>query len=75
MVILNKPNSKIIHQGDEMFTILHIVNRTQFVNQNNTINRTSLGYMVQWCGGDKVVQENNKLLICSKIEDAQYETI
>ena len=75
MVILNKPNSKIIHQGDEMFTILHIVNRTQFVDQNNTINRTSLGYMVQWCGGDKVVQKDDKLLICSKIEDAQYETI
>ena len=75
MQVLSKPNSKIFVQGEEMFTILHIVNRTQFVDKTNTINRTSLGYMVQWCGGDKVVQHDDKLLICSKIEDAQYETI
>ena len=58
-----------------MFTILQVVNRSQFVDGNNTINRTSLGYMVKWCGGNHVVQHDNKLLITQKIEDAQYEEI
>ncbi len=31
--------------------------------------------MVKWCGGDHVVQHNDKLIIGQKIEDAQYETI
>ena len=75
MTILQKPESKILVQGEDMFTILHVVNRTQFVDKNNTINRTSLGYMVKWCGGNHVVQHNDKLLICQKIEDAQYEEV
>lgn len=75
MNILSRPESKIIVQGEDMFTILQVVNRTQFVDKNNVINRTSLGYMVKWCGGNHVVQHDDKLIICSKIQDAQYEEI
>ena len=75
MNILSKPESKIIVQGEDMFTILQVVNRTQFVDKNNVINRTSLGYMVKWVGGNHVVQHDDKLLIVEKIQDAQYETI
>jgi len=75
MNILTKPESKIIVQGEDMFTILQVVNRTQFVDKNNVINRTSLGYMVKWVGGNHVVQHDDKLLIVEKIQDAQYETI
>ena len=70
MKTLTKPNSTIIQQGEEMYVIKHIVNRTQFVDKDNVIDRVKLGYMVKWAGGNHVVQENNKLLIVEKIEDA-----
>ena len=75
MDILSKPRSKVIIQGEDMFTILDVVSRNQFVDKNNVINRTSLGYMVKWVGGNHVVQHDDKLLIVEKIQDAQYETI
>tara|TARA_R110002124_G_scaffold29466_2_gene102611 strand:- start:100 stop:276 length:177 start_codon:yes stop_codon:yes gene_type:complete len=58
-----------------MYTILDVVNRGLFTNSENVINKTQLGYMVKWVGGNHVVQADDKLLIVEKIEDAQYETI
>ena len=75
MTILHKPESKIIVQGDDMFTILHIVNRSQFVDDDNVIDRVKLGYMVKWAGGNHVVQKDNKLIIVERVEDAQIEEI
>ena len=75
MNLYTKPRSKLIQQGDDMYTILDVVSRNQFVDKNNVINRTSLGYMVKWCGGNHVVQHDDKLLIVEKIQDAQYEEI
>jgi len=75
MNLYTKPRSKLIQQGDDMYTILEVVSRNQFVDKNNVINRTSLGYMVKWVGGNHVVQHDDKLLIVEKIQDAQYETI
>ena len=75
MNLYTKPRSKLIQQGDDMYTILDVVSRNQFVDKNNVINRTSLGYMVKWVGGNHVVQHDDKLLIVEKIQDAQYETI
>ena len=75
MNLLSKPESKIISQGEDMFTVLHVVNRGLFTNSENVINKTQLGYMVKWCGGGHVVQNDQKLIIVEKIEDAQYEII
>ena len=75
MNLLSKPESKIISQGEDMFTVLHVVNRGLFTNSENVINKTQLGYMVKWVGGDHVVQNDQKLIIVEKIEDAQYEII
>ncbi len=75
MLTLTKPQSQILQQGNDMFNILQVVNRSLFTNDKNVINKTQLGYMVKWCGGNHVVQNNDRLIICSKIEDAQYETI
>ena len=75
MNLYTKPRSKLIQQGDDMYTILEVVSRNQFVDKNNVINRTSLGYMVKWVGGNHVVQHDDKLLIVEKIQDAQYEII
>jgi len=74
MTTLTKPNSTIIQQGEEMYVIKHIVNRTQFVDKDNVIDRVKLGYMVKWCGANHVVQHDNKLLIVEKIEEVQYES-
>ena len=75
MNLYTKPRSKLIQQGEDMYTILDVVSRNQFVDKNNVINRTSLGYMVKWVGGNHVVQHDDKLLIVEKIQDAQYEEI
>ena len=75
MDLYTKPRSKLIQQGDDMYTILDVVNRGLFTNSENVINKTQLGYMVKWVGGNHVIQHDNKLLIVEKIEDAQYETI
>ena len=75
MNLYTKPRSKLIQQGEDMYTILDVVSRNQFVDKNNVINRTSLGYMVKWVGGNHVVQNDDKLIIVEKIEDAQYEEI
>ena len=74
MTSLTKPGSEIIVQGDEMYAIKFILNRHMVVD-NNVIDRTKLGYLVKWAGGNHVVQHNDKLFIVEKIEDAQYEEI
>lgn len=75
MNLYTKPKSKLIQQGEDMYTILDVVGRNQFVDSNNVIDRVKLGYMVKWCGGNHVVQHDDKLLIVEKIQDAQYEII
>ena len=75
MNLYTKPRSKLIQQGEDMYTILDVVSRNQFVDKNNVINKTQLGYMVKWVGGNHVIQADDKLLIVEKIQDAQYEII
>ena len=75
MITLTKPNSTIISQGEDMFTIKHIVNRVHFVDGNNVIDRVKLGYMVKWAGGNHVVMKDDKLIIVERVEDAQIEEI
>jgi hypothetical protein len=75
MNLYTKPRSKLIQQGEDMYTILDVVSRNQFVDSNNVIDRVKLGYMVKWIGGNHVVQHDDKLLIVEKIQDAQYEEI
>ena len=75
MNLYTKPRSKLIQQGEDMYAILDVVSRNQFVDSNNVIDRVKLGYMVKWIGGNHVVQHDDKLLIVEKIQDAQYEEI
>lgn len=75
MDLLSKPNSKILQQGDELYTIKYVMGRHTVVDGDNVIDRGKLGYLVQWVGGNHVVQHDNKLYIVEKIEDAQYEII
>jgi len=75
MDITNKPSSQIITQGEEMYTIKYVMGRHICTDKDNVIDRIKLGHLVKWYGGGHVVQKDDKLIICSKIEDAQYEII
>ena len=75
MDITNKPSSQILTQGENMYTIKYVMGRHICVDDKNVINRIKLGHLVKWYGGDHVVQKDDKLIICSKIEDTQYEEI
>ena len=75
MLILNKPSSQILQQGEEMYTIKYVMGRHICTDKDNVIDRIKLGHLVKWYGGGHVVQKDDKLIICSKIEDAQYEEI
>ena len=75
MQVLHKPNSKIFIQGEEMYTIKYVMGRHICVDDKNVIDKVKLGHLVKYYGGNHVVQEQNKLLIVEKIEDAQYEQV
>ena len=75
MNTLTKPSSQILQQGEDLYTIKYIMGRHICVDDKNVIDRVKLGHLVKWYGGNHVVQSDQKLIICSKIEDAQYETI
>ena len=75
MNLLSKPESKIIIQGDELYTIKYVMGRHICVDDKNVIDKVKLGHLVKWVGGDHVVQNDQKLIIVEKIEDAQYEII
>ena len=73
MNTLSKPNSQIIQQGDELYTIKYVMGRHMCVDKDNVIDKVKLGNMVKWVGGNHVVQHENKLIIVEKIEDAICE--
>ena len=75
MLILNKPSSQILQQGEEMYTIKYVMGRHICTDKDNVIDRIKLGHIVKWVGGNHVVQHDDKLLIVEKIQDAQYEII
>ena len=75
MNTLTKPSSQILQQGDELYTIKYVMGRHICVDDKIVIDRIKLGHLVKWYGGGHVVQKDDKLIICSKIEDAQYEII
>ena len=75
MNTLTKPSSQILQQGDELYTIKYVMGRHICVDDKNVIDRIKLGHLVKWYGGNHVVQNDDKLIIVEKIEDAQYETI
>ncbi len=63
-------NYNIIYKGGEALEILNEVAIHMFQNKDNSINQRVLGMYVHEKGADRVVQRDNKLLICKTIEDA-----
>ena len=63
-------NYNILYREDEALEILNEVNAHMFQNRDGSINQRVLGMYVHELGANRVVQRDNKLLICKIIEDA-----
>lgn len=67
--------NKIIIRDNTPYDILYCFNKGTFQNKDGNINKKVLGMFVAEVGADRVMEINNKLLICKQIEDAEYETL
>ena len=60
----------VIYRENEALEILTVTNVSMFQNKDGNINQKVLGMYVYEKGADRVVQRDNKLLICKTIEEA-----
>ena len=61
------PGSKILEHNGEMFKLIAI-------HKDLGYDKEKLGYLVRYYGGDKILKNNNNLLICESIKDAEIVT-
>jgi len=64
-------NYNIVYYENEAYEILTKVSVSSFMNKNKTINEQVLGMYVNDWGGNRVLQKENKFLICKPIEEAK----
>jgi len=60
----------ILFRNGEAIEIIKEIAIHMFQNRDGSINQRVLGMYVHELGADRVVQRDNKLLICKIIEDA-----
>lgn len=65
--------NKIIIRNNIPYDILYQLPPRLFKNKDGSMNKKVLGMFVAEVGADKVIEVNNKLLICKTVEDAQLE--
>ena len=64
-------NHNIIYKDGLAFEILKEISAHMFQNRDGSINQQVLGMYVNDWDGDRVLQRDNKFLICKTIEEAQ----
>jgi len=64
-------NYNIIYYENDAYKVIHDIAIHMFLNKNKSINQQVLGLYVHEWQADKVLQKDNKFLICKKIEEAQ----
>ena len=64
-------NYNIIYYENDAYEVIHDIAIHMFQNKNGTVNQKVLGMYVHELKADKVLQKDNKFLICKKIEEAQ----
>ena len=64
-------NYNIVYYENNAYQILTDIAIHNFQNKNKSINQQVLGLYVNHWGADKVLQKDNKFLICKQIEEAQ----
>ncbi len=63
-------NYNIAYNGDIAYKILRKLPIHNFLNKDNQINQQVLGLWVKYLGGNQVLKQENKFLICEIIEEA-----
>ena len=64
-------NYNIIYYENDAYEVIHDIAVHMFQNKNGTVNQKVIGMYVHELKADKVLQKDNKFLICKKIEEAQ----
>ena len=64
-------NYNIIYKDGLAFEILKEISAHMFANKDGSINQQILGMYVNDWEGDRVLQREDKFLICRTIEEAQ----
>jgi|TARA_R110001592_G_scaffold362414_1_gene676139 hypothetical protein len=63
-------NKELIAKDNKMYEIINILSSHMFANKDGSINQHILGMYVHENGGSRVLQRENKLLICKEVEEA-----
>ena len=64
-------NYNIIYYENDAYEVIHDISIHMFQNKDKSVNQQVLGMYVHEWQADKVLQKDNKFLICKKIEEAQ----
>ena len=64
-------NRELITKDDKMYEVVSSVSSHMFLNKNRSLNQQVLGMYVNEYQGDRVLQREDKFLICKQIEEAQ----
>ncbi len=66
----------LIKRDDDLFELIRILPVSMFINKKtNEVDKKVLQTGMEALNGNWVLQENDRFIICSKIEDTLYETI
>ena len=68
-------NKELITKGETMYEIVNSVSAHMFANKDGSINQQVLGMYVHDHDGDRVLQREDKFLICKTIEETVYEEL
>ena len=64
-------NRELITKDDKMYEVVSSVSSHMFLNKDRSLNQQVLGMYVNEYQGDRVLQREDKFLICKQIEEAQ----
>ena len=64
-------NRELINKDDKMYEVVSSVSSHMFLNKDKSLNQQVLGMYVNEHNGDRVLQREDKFLICKQIEEAQ----
>jgi hypothetical protein len=67
-------NKELIIKGDIMYEIVSEVPAHMFLNKDKSINQQVLGMYVNDHKADRVLQREDKFLVCKQIEEVQIIT-
>ena len=67
-------NKELINKDGILYEVVSEISSHMFANSNKTINQQVLGMYVNEHKADRVLQREDKFLICKQVEEAQIIT-